>query len=171
MRASRTLPVVYCRCGRLVSLPQTRRDMLLVPGDASHRTARLAPAAVIEGRRKTHTHKKGAFTSQHPRRNKTNGVYISPLCCLRPPIMSLCAPPSLPGLKGGRKEIRHSSSFADQVAFPGCAVCLLCDADATCCCLCLRVIVAMRFFFLLSFLTSLKARGLTPLLMSKLHIL
>lgn len=46
--------------------------------------------------------------------------------------MSLFTPPSLPGLKGGRKEIRHSTSFADQVAFPGCSVCLLDLKNAVC---------------------------------------
>lgn len=100
----------------LLSLPQICREILLVPGEASHRTDRLPPAAVIEGMKKN---KRGAFSFQPPRCNKTKGFTFL-LCWLHPPIMSLFTPPSLPGLKGGRKEIRHSTSFADRVAFPGC---------------------------------------------------
>lgn len=36
--------------------------------------------------------------------------------------MSPFTPPPLLGLKGGRKDIRHSTLFVDQVAFPGCSV-------------------------------------------------
>lgn len=78
--------------GLLLSLPQTCREILLVPADARfpphraapHRTAppgwltpAAAAAAVIEGRGEKN--KRGAFSFQPPRCNNTNGVCISPL--------------------------------------------------------------------------------------------
>lgn len=53
------------------------------------------------------------------------GLHFSSAACIHQSCR-LVTPPSLPGLKGGRKkEISHSRLFADQVAFPGCSVCFL----------------------------------------------
>lgn len=103
-----------------------------LPGNPS-RTGRSfpphRPAASCCCHWRNEKNKRGAFSFQPPRCNKTKGFTFL-LCWLHPPIMSLFTPPSLPGLKGGRKEIRHSTSFADRVAFPGCWASLL---DLNCC--------------------------------------
>ncbi len=84
-----------------------------------HRTARLAPA-VIEGREKK---QEGSVQLSTPPMQQNEGVYISP------PLAASTNHDAfysfiITGLKGGRKEIRRSTSFTDRVSFPGCADCL-----------------------------------------------
>lgn len=79
MSASCPLPSCFFLGGGgvvLLSLPQICREILLVPGEASHRTDRLPPAAVIEGMKKK---QEGSVQFSTPPMQQNEGVYISPL--------------------------------------------------------------------------------------------
>lgn len=123
----------------LLSLPHARREILLAPG-GSFPPHRPAPAGSCchwaEGKKRRRSRRRrvggGAFSFQPPRCNKTNGACIFSSTGLHPPIMSpFFPPPSLPGLKGGRKKekkkkIRHSTSFSRlRLRFPDVQICLL----------------------------------------------
>lgn len=152
MCAPSTLPAVCsrCWCRSVVVLTAdvqgnpSRTGGRSLP-TAPLRSARLAPApapapaAVIEGRGEKN--KKGSVQFSTPPMQQHEGLYISPLLAASTNHVAFSSS-IIPGLKGGRKEIRPSTSFADQVAFPGCSVCLLdfkmlCSVyfneDATCC--------------------------------------
>lgn len=63
----------------LLSLPQICREILLVPGEASHRTDRLPPAAVIEGMKKTRG-ERSVFNP--PDATKRRGLHFSSAGCI-----------------------------------------------------------------------------------------
>lgn len=74
--------------------------------------------------RRREKNKRGAFSFNPPDATKRRGLHFSSAGCIHQSCRFF-TPPSLPGLKGGRKETRHSTSFADRVSFPGCSVYLV----------------------------------------------